>query len=326
MFNSGILDVAIGLVFIFLLLSLICSAINEMIEVFLKRRAANLEEGIRELLQDPEGTGLAKSIYEHLLVFGLFKGNYDPRKVSNLPSYIPSRNFALALMDILLHADKNTDSGAAEAVAPSSAGSPAPLGGGMPTSPLQPLRDAISSIQNPKVRQALITLVDAAGDDVSKARENIELWYDSAMERISGWYKRRSQKIILALGLVVAIAVNADTITIARSLSYDMSMRNSLVAASQEYAKTPQTVGSLAMTPEARVNKNLEEIQKYGLPIGWRCGDERSIPKGAGWAIKILGWLLTAMAISLGAPFWFDLLNKFMSARSTLKPSSKLLK
>jgi hypothetical protein len=38
---------------------------------------------------------------------------------------------------------------------------------------------------------------------------------------------------------------------------------------------------------------------------------------------KLPGWLLTGMAISLGAPFWFDLLNKFMVVRSTIKPQEK---
>jgi hypothetical protein len=317
MFNSGILDVAIGLVFIFLLLSLICSAMNEIIESWLKMRASDMEKGIREFLHDRDGTGLANKIYNHPLVFGLFKGDYNPQKKSNLPSYIPSRNFALALMDTVLPADQTTVSGAAGAAAP-----PSPPGSGTPLSPLQPLRDAIGSIQNPEVEKALRTLVDAAGNDISKARENIEGWFDSAMERISGWYKRRTQWIILVLGLAVAISVNVDTITVARSLSYDTALRNSLVAAAQEYAKAPQDTGKLTIPPETRVKTNLNLIKKHGLPIGWDSGDERTAAKETGdWLLKIFGWLLTAMAISLGAPFWFDLLNKFMTARSTLKPT-----
>ena len=173
------------------------------------------------------------------------------------------------------------------------------------------------------------------------------------MDRIAGGgYKRRVQWIILGLGLVVAIAVNADTITIANSLSHDMAMRNSLVAAAQEYAKADQSApkkpaqpkAALPATnpptpaqdpkpkpcekdensPECRVAKNLEQIRKLGLPIGWNWDDPRTVPKEfPAWLIKFLGWLLTATAVSLGAPFWFDVLNKFISARSTLKPSGK---
>jgi hypothetical protein len=326
MFNSGILDVAIGLVFIFLLLSLICSAINEMFETYFKMRATKMEQGIRELLNDPEGTGLANKIYNHPLVFGLFKGEYEAKKItswrrSNLPSYIPSRNFALALMDTILPAKQDQVSGAAEATVSPPTTPPSPPGGGPPPAPLKPLRDAIASFPNEGVKKALLPLVDAAGSDVSKARENIEGWFDSAMERIGGWYKRRTQWIVLGLGLAVAIAVNADTITIARSLSYDTAMRNSLVAAAQEYAKAPPAAGKEA-TPEDRLKKNEDTIQKLGLPIGWNWDDKRTVPKEfPAWLIKLLGWLLTAMAISLGAPFWFDLLNKFMTARSTFKPT-----
>ena len=72
------------------------------------------------------------------------------------------------------------------------------------------------------------------------------------------------------------------------------------------------------------MEKNLNEIQKLGLPVGWDRADPRTIPNNfGGWLIKIIGWLLTAIAISLGAPFWFDLLNKFMVVRSTVKPHEK---
>src|SRR2546422_1769880 len=102
MFGSQVLEVAIGLVLLYLLLSLICSSIREGIEAWQKTRASDLERGIRELLQDRGGTGLAKSLYEHPLVYGLFKGEYNPAKsLRNLPSYIPSKNFAVALMDIV---------------------------------------------------------------------------------------------------------------------------------------------------------------------------------------------------------------------------------
>jgi len=50
MFGSELLDVVIGMVFVFLLLSLICSAVNELLETRLKNRAGDLEKGITGLL------------------------------------------------------------------------------------------------------------------------------------------------------------------------------------------------------------------------------------------------------------------------------------
>lgn len=338
MFGSDVLEVAIGLIFVYLLLSVICSAVNETIEAWLKKRGADLERGMRELLHEPEGAGYVQKLYNHPLVYGLFKGNYTPRLIkkgcypsrSNLPSYIPSGNFALALMDVVLPATSDALSGAARATAPpvpapaSAAVSaatpdaaPAPLSG--PVSSLKPFRDAVAKIENnPDLKKALLTLVDAAGNDVSKARENIEAWYNSAMDRVTGWYKRRAHVIILCLGFFVAVIVNVDTITIGKSLSHNQALRSSLVGVVQEYAKNqPQKPGD-----DPRVTAKLDEIRKLGLPIGWNWDE---IDRLTIWhlIIKVIGWSLTAIAISLGAPFWFDLLNKFMVARSAIKPAEK---
>src|SRR5256885_15608196 len=101
------LDVTIGLIFIFLLLSLICSALNELFEAKLKKRASDLEKGIRTLLNDANGTGLTQKLYDHALISSLFAGSYDSNNIkidkadsnnnryknsSRLPSYIPARN------------------------------------------------------------------------------------------------------------------------------------------------------------------------------------------------------------------------------------------
>lgn len=42
----------------------------------------------------------------------------------------------------------------------------------------------------------------------------------------------------------------------------------------------------------------------------------RTIPQNSPWR-ALLGWIITALAISLGAPFWFDLLNKIIKLRSS---------
>src|SRR5438045_611116 len=109
MFGSQILDVAIGLVFVYIIVSIICTAVREGIEAWLKTRAAYLEHGIRLLLRDEKGEGLAKDLYSHPLIDGLFIGKYAPRSTSaedrplrgaKLPSYIPSKSFATAFLDI----------------------------------------------------------------------------------------------------------------------------------------------------------------------------------------------------------------------------------
>src|SRR6516225_10247434 len=102
MFGSDLLGVVVGLILLYLLLSVLASAANEMVESVLKYRARYLERGLREMLGDPNGTTLVRALYEHPLIFGLFKGNYNPDSPGNLPSYIPAKTFALAITDLFL--------------------------------------------------------------------------------------------------------------------------------------------------------------------------------------------------------------------------------
>jgi hypothetical protein len=340
MFNSGILDVVIGLIFVYSLLSLICTAINEMIESRLKMRAVDLEKGIREMLND-ENYDLVRRLYNHPLISSLFEGKYDEaKKARNLPSYIPSRNFTLAMMDLVLPAEVASTKGPSKASG--ATGATVPIFGDKSTSAtnmsIKALRDAIGTFAaDDKVKKALMPLIDAAGGDIGQARKNIEDWFDSSMDRVSGWYKRRVQWITLFVALLITVGVNADTIAISNSLAYDPAKRDALIAAAQEYAKmnTTTTVAPIVESeigacktdpnsPECRVAKNLNEIQKLGLPIGWNTNDPIIVPNAPeGWIIKGVGWLLTTLAISLGAPFWFDLLNKIMVIRSTVRPKEK---
>ncbi len=146
MLGLEMLDVAIGIIFIYLLISLICSAINELIESFLKKRAKDLERGIRELLNDNPDTndaakrlsGITQLLYEHPLISGLYRGPYIS-KGKDLPSYIPARNFALALLEL-------TISGKLEG--PDTTPAPAVLS-------IQSLKDTAGKIQDQKIRQAL---------------------------------------------------------------------------------------------------------------------------------------------------------------------------
>jgi len=294
----------------------LCSAANELIEAWVKHRAVDLERGIRELLSDPHGADFAKKIYSHPLISGMFVGTYDPAKTTNLPSYIPSRTFALALMDLVLPADAGVPSGAAGASPDLSA----------PPLPAAALRAEAAKIGNDQLKRALLTLIDAAGNDVAQARENIEGWFNAGMDRVSGWYKRRKQKIIVAIGITVAILMNVSTITVSKSLWSNQTLRDSLAAAADKYVKSSDPLLE-NQTPEARLRAQMIELQSFGLPIGWtwQQNDPRSIKATDPglWFERLFGWLLTGCAVSLGAPFWFDLLNKFVVVRSTVKPFEK---
>jgi len=143
--------------------------------------------------------------------------------------------------------------------------------------------------------------------------------------------------LMLLLGLAIAAVVNADTINIANTLARDGALRSSLVAAAEQRLRTPPSSSTQAATPaevDARAAVELRQaydsVNTLGLPIGWTRAtdanqdDRRRFPTTLGdFSLKLVGILLTAFAISQGAPFWFDVLNKFMVVRSTVKPSEK---
>ena len=307
-----LLDVVIGMIFIYLLLSLLCSAMNEMIENFMKNRARDLEKGLRELLNDSSGSGLVQQLYDHGLISGLYKGDYDPKgSKKNLPSYIPSRSFAVALMDIILPGAAATTSGTAGAS----------TGGNTPGA-LQALRTAVGSLGNSSVQQALTAIIDSAGNDARQVRSNIENWYNSSMDRVSGWYKRRAQIIILVLGFCIAILMNVNSLSLANNLWVHKAQRDALVASAQGYS---QSSVQAASEQSYDLRTRIDQLRNYNLPLGWESlswSRLKSFDRSF-WLQSLAGWLLTAFAISLGAPFWFDLLNKFMVVRSTVKPQEK---
>jgi hypothetical protein len=311
------LEVAIGLIFVFLLVSIICSAIREGIEARLKTRAAYLERGIRELLHDAAGKGLARTLYEHPLISSLYSEKYTPgeratgsptllAKGTGLPSYIPARSFATALMDI-----------AARGVDPALGSDPR-----TPVMSLESVRANIINLECEPVQRVMLTAIDTAHGNLDHARLNIEAWFDSGMDRVSGWYKRSTQWIIFWIALFVAVALNVNTITIVDFLYRNDTARAAIVALAE--AASTDTTFITRNYAEAR-----QELAALDLPIGWASGwGAPGQPTGVldvwnGLLGPLFGWLLTALAATMGAPFWFDLLNKVMVIRSTVKPHEK---
>jgi hypothetical protein len=319
MFGSQILEVAIGMVFVFLLVSIICSAVREGIEAWRKSRAAYLEHGIRELLRDPGGVGLARDLYQHPLISGLYGGDYVEgrrairpsllAKGGDLPSYIPTRNFALALMDMAARGPR-TDVVSGDPDAPALT--------------LETMRRNVAGLQSPAVQRVVLTAIDAAEGNINTARTTIERWYDSAMDRVSGEYKRSTSWVIFWIGLAVAVALNVNSITLVDHLYRNDVARELLVARAQT-----AVADTAYLERSYRVAK--ATLDSANLPIGWTNGWGAPHPRGDRVGLDpwgdllapVLGLLLTALAATFGAPFWFDLLNKMMVIRSTVKPHEK---
>jgi hypothetical protein len=198
---------------------------------------------------------------------------------------------------------------------------------------------AALATQNNKAAQALLTLAIDAKGDVGAFQRNLEQWYNDAMDRVSGWYKRYTQRALIVIGLLLAIALNVSSVRVARTLWLDRDARQAMVNSAGNYAKEHQTPAAAATTDPVKLKEQLQsDVNVFSdvttsalLPLGWKESwhsyesyFERT-PKDATFtALTVLaGWIVTALAISFGAPFWFDTLNRFMVVRSTVKPQEK---
>ena len=303
------LDLAIGMIVVFLLVSTLCSALREAIEALLKTRAAYLETAIREMLDDKDGKGLTQSLFDHPLLSGLFLGKYQPKPAKKklwvlangrgLPSYVPASSFAKALLDLA-------------ARGPAGGAQVTPWASGAAT--IAALRARLQSPNNglnPNVSRALLHAIDTAQGDLKQAEKNVASWFDDSMDRVAGWYKRSTQWLVFVIALVVTVLGNVDSIAIAKHLYQDETARAAAVQSAEA-----SVAGSKLPEPQ----KAREVLEQLELPIGWTNSGQ---PVGWGMLDRVLGWLLTTFAATLGAPFWFDVLNKVMVIRSTVKPREK---
>ncbi|KAF0108861.1 MAG: hypothetical protein FD146_747 [Anaerolineaceae bacterium] len=208
-----------------------------------------------------------------------------------------------------------------------------------------------------KSLRSLVTGVEGYAADKEKslavARKNVETWFDDAMTRLSGWYKRKAQLTALIIGLFLAILLNVDSIVVATSLWREPTLRQIIVAQAEAYAQQNETLpqssdGTTTPTPPKTVEELQADLSALNIPFGWEteayfvaagetcqvipvsknavwgvwsksaCKRVSNAPvDSTGWLSKIAGILITAMAAAQGAPFWFDILKKLVNVRSS---------
>ena len=193
---------------------------------------------------------------------------------------------------------------------------------GTPASPvisLDAIRSNIQNLHNPAVQRAMLTAIDSAQGDLNKAQANIEAWFNSGMDRVSGWYKRKTQWILFWIGLVLAVGLNINTLTIADHLYQNEAARTQLadratrsvqptalptVAGGATPSQTdPVPAGNPQQQPIPTAAQAVDEFEKMNLPIGWSNWSRPKNTQWFSWIILAFGWLLTAFAASMGAPF-----------------------
>jgi hypothetical protein len=308
MFGSQVLEVMIGLLLIYLALSVACSGIKEVIASLLALRAKTLKSAIANMLQDSD---LTREIFQHPLI----SGTAPP---GQMPSYISARDFATALFDVI--------AATVPASPPAGPGAAADGATASAQAALQDVLDGISKLPAP-LRKTLGGFIKQAHGDLGAAQLRTQAWFDDTMQRVSGWYKRTAQKVIFCVAVAVCLALNADTFGMAKELWSDEAVRTALVSEDSIRIQVTAAVRAAASNNggnESVLGELKNEIQAgQSLPLGWSReaeGWRSSLLRWPGGLAKLLGILVTSFAILLGAPFWFDLLNTVINLRLTGEP------
>lgn len=306
MFDSPILDTVIGLLAVFFVFSLLAAGLRELIARALETRARKLEEKLTDLLDGAEDTGFAKQIIEHPLV----------KKVDKAVDHISPPDFASALAGVLGAEDADDPAAAYEAV-----------------------KAKINGLEDKHpLKKPLKTLINESEQKVAAFRAAVEGWFDRLMESMTTWYRRRARWVAFALGIGIAIAFNVNAIDTAHELWENGSVRE----ATSNFAEAvlPDDLGQRVeqceneSNPANCVEDEIAKLVDIGLPIGWACSDSREGGEcdnpfefaaniwnqtfDGDWgnvALRLGGWLLTAAALALGAPFWYDALRRVAGLR-----------
>nr|WP_294504806.1 hypothetical protein [uncultured Rhodopila sp.] len=339
MFSSTILDVAAGLIFTFLIVSLAAGAIVEAINSFFKLRSVSLIAGIKQLFNDPKFEKLALTLYQHASINPRGPGApqaAQPAEVSSAvkkaakklaPAYIDPKQFASALIDILglSAASQTVDKPGTEAIATFT----------------KAINDATTGAP-PQIRNFLIGIVQRTKGDLDAIQAELGRWFDSSMDRLSGAFKRWTQLASVVVALTLSVVLNIDSIAVTRVLWAQPKLADQLKISpglDKELQDTAADPKQLAAN-EGLVFDQLKTFNQQ-LPIGWLDGHFLQIRNPAmrisgnpspdckisddagcfdwfwndrqtGWWSRPAGWLITALAALFGAPFWFDLLQGFV--------------
>jgi hypothetical protein len=308
MFNSTVLDVAVGLIFTFLALSLAVSSTVEAIASYLNLRASTLWQGVKDLLNDHKFEGLALELYNHALVNPQEAGTAVAKPPPNAnapaapgvpapvgqnangtaapmgtkrPAYINPKQFAAAMIDII------------------------GLAGRAPDAMKKAIDDNAFVKNDPQLKFLLNGIIDRTGGDLHKVQTELAGWFDNAMDRVSGAYKRRTQLWSFITALLMAGFLNVSAIDIGQALW----VRPMIAKAVSDL--------KIDLADKNAATLQMDALNNLGIPVGWTKDDfQKFFCQGwdtMGFRFNLLaGWLITAIATLFGAPFWFDALQQII--------------
>jgi len=298
---TALVDVAVGLILVYVGVSIFVSIISEFLSNLVSLRGRQLRASLTELFNK---SGLQSS--------GAFKPLLDA--LNKAESYVDPH----VLAQIVIAVVKD----------PKDPASGAPIAAN--------LLARVDTLPDSQLKTALSTIARSTGASADKIVQEVSDTIDRSLKVLGERYKKYMSRITLGLGLAVAVVVNIDTVSLVSTLYRDKELRDEIVKTADEYVNkaTPELVETCPKLPkdELATRPECNAVLALGDAIEDRSGSIGKLPfgwsNGFDWSTvtcsRLLGWLLTGFAASLGAPFWFDLLNRVSNVRRVIaRPEPK---
>jgi hypothetical protein len=298
MFGSQAVETAIGFALLFWVLTSAASAIVEAISRLTHKRARDLEAVIHDMLMGPDSQARA----------GATAGSGTGTGTA------PEESAAMrALRGTSMYGSAMAAAERGRQILPSDKARPAYLSARAFADAIVELLDDEASFTEAMgwdgLRKRLKVLTTEADAGMLDVKAGLESWFDETMGRLQDAYKRWATAVLFVVGLGLAVVGNVSTIDTASGLWQDSATRQVAIDAAAAAAAKGATVAANV--------QSIQDLQQLGLPLGWH-----GVPGwGWWWVSHIVGWLITALLLMLGAPFWFDALSKLVSmGTSGVKP------
>lgn len=304
--TSQIINVAIVLIGIYIALSVVCSWLQEQVAALLKLRSSTLRKGILELVSRDA------DVFAQLSTHPLIAAASSETRVQ-FPSYVSARNFTLAFWQSV--------GPTVDAVADS------PLGKAI-SDPKEALTRTVDAVNdwNPStdgakdVKRTAIALLNSAEGNYDRLLDATDTWFNAQMDRVGGWYRRTAQYFLIVIALALAFGAGVDTLDIGRQLyaapAISEAVAQSVSTAVQQHSRDTDPQAGIASVGQSVENAQALLKLRVVRPGWWIAAPSAAgAPADPTVSERIFGILITAIAVSLGAPFWFDVLKGLVNVR-----------
>jgi hypothetical protein len=306
------LDILIGATTVLLLFSMAVTVITQFVTTMLQKRGQHLCGGLASLLQQ---LGISNRAVSETIAKAVLTHPTLSMAAGKMATVIHRHEFTKLLMDIasgqtLVALEPTALAELKKMLAANGVSDP-----GATLSNIRQMALLIETT-NPEIaspmREQMAILQECATHYVAK----INSWFDQTMDRVSQAFAKHAHIVTVCAALLVVLAVQLDIIAVVDRLSIDDQFRTSVVTdvAKSVNSSTPNAAGN-------SVSYNIDPNHYYNL---LDSAGLITLPTSAEWVKqikdvrKIPGMILSILLVSLGAPFWYNILKDLLGLRSTL--------